>query len=39
MLVIDTHLARDASNCGATFHDRGGSYGRTKGAKRVVVST
>ncbi|HEX6150372.1 transposase, partial [Nocardioides sp.] len=36
MLVIDTHLARGASNGGATFHDQGGPYGRTKGAKRVV---
>ncbi len=37
MLVIDTHLARGASNGGFTFHDRGGPYGRTKGAKRVVA--
>jgi putative transposase len=37
MVVIDTHLARGASNGGVTFHDRGGPYGRTKGAKRVVV--
>ena len=37
MLVIDTHLARGASNGGATFHDRGGPYGRTKGTKRVVA--
>ena len=37
MVVIDTHLARDASNGGFTFHDRGGSYGRTKGAKRIVA--
>jgi hypothetical protein len=37
MVVIDTHLARGASNGGATFHDRGGPYGRTKGAKRVVA--
>jgi hypothetical protein len=34
---IDTHLARGASNGGFTFHDRGGHYGRTKGAKRVVA--
>ena len=33
MIVIDTHLARGASNGGFTFHDRGGPYGRTKGAK------
>ena len=37
MIVIDTHLARGASNGGVTFHDRGGPYGRTKGAKRVVA--
>ncbi|KGM11899.1 IS5 family transposase [Cellulomonas carbonis] len=37
MVVIDTHLARGASNGGRTFHDRGGPYGRTKGAKRVVA--
>jgi hypothetical protein len=35
MVVIDTHLARRASNSGFTFHDRGGPYSRTKGAKRV----
>ena len=28
---------RGASNGGATFHDRGGPYGRTKGDKRVVA--
>ncbi|MCU1613395.1 MAG: family transposase [Frankiales bacterium] len=37
MLVIDTHLARGASDGGFTFHDRGGPYGRTRGAKRVVA--
>ena len=37
MAVIDTHLARGASNGGFTFHDRGGHYGRTKGAKRIVA--
>jgi putative transposase len=37
MVVIDTHLARGASNGGFTLHDRGGPYGRTKGAKRVVA--
>jgi putative transposase len=37
MVVIDTHLARGASNGGRTFHDKGGPYGRTKGAKRVVA--
>jgi putative transposase len=37
MVGIDTHLARGASNGGFTFHDRGGPYGRTKGAKRVVA--
>jgi putative transposase len=37
MVVIDTHLACGASNGGFTFHDRGGPYGHTKGAKRVVA--
>jgi transposase len=37
MVVIDTDLARGASNGGFTFHDRGGPYGRTKGAKREVA--
>ena len=37
MVVIDTQLARGPSNGGATFHDRGGPYARTKGAKRVVA--
>lgn len=37
MVVIDTHLARGPSNGGFTFHDRGGPYGRTKGAKRIVA--
>lgn len=37
MVVIDTHLARGASNGGFPFHDRGGPYGRTKGAKRIVA--
>ena len=37
MVVIDTHLARGASKGGVTFHDRGGPYGRTKGAKRIVA--
>lgn len=37
MVVIDTHLARGASNGGATFHAKGGPYGRTNGAKRVVA--
>lgn len=37
MVVIDTHLARGASNGGMTFHDRGGPYGRTKGAMRIVA--
>ena len=34
MVVIDTYLARGASNGGFSFHDRGGPYGRTKGPKR-----
>ena len=37
MVVIDTHLARGGSNGGSTFHDRGGPFGRTKGAKHVVA--
>ena len=37
MVVVDTHLARGASNGGRTVHNRGGPYGRTKGAKRVVA--
>lgn len=37
MVIIDTHLARGESNGGATFHDRGGPYGATKGAKRAVA--
>ena len=37
MVVVDSHLARGSSNGGATFHDRGGPYGRTKGAKRIVA--
>jgi hypothetical protein len=28
MVVIDTHLARGASNGGVTFHNQGGPYGR-----------
>jgi putative transposase len=36
MVVIDTHLAKGASNGGVTFHNQGGPYGRTNGAKRIV---
>jgi putative transposase len=36
MVVIDTHLAHGASNGGVTFHNQGGPYGRTNGAKRIV---
>ena len=36
MVVIDTHLARGSSNGGVTFHNQGGPYGRTNGAKRIV---
>jgi transposase/SAM-dependent methyltransferase len=36
MVVIDTHLARGASNGGLTFHNQGGPYGRTNGSKRIV---
>jgi putative transposase len=37
MVVIDTHLARGGSRGGLTFHDRGGPYGRTNGAKRAIA--
>jgi putative transposase len=37
MVVIDSQLARGASRGGLTFHDRGGPYGRTNGAKRVIA--
>jgi putative transposase len=37
MVVIDTHLARGASNGGFTFADCGGPYGAAKGAERVVA--
>ncbi len=37
MVVIDTHLARGGSRGGVTFHDRGGPYGRTNGAKRAIA--
>jgi putative transposase len=37
LIVIDPHLARGASHGGATFHDRGGPWGATKGAKRLVA--
>ena len=38
LLVVDTHLARGAAHGGpGSFHDKGGPYGRTKGAKRVVA--
>lgn len=40
MVVIDTHLARGASNGGLTFHDRGGAYGtRAPGAWRRAESS
>jgi putative transposase len=37
MIVVDSHLARGGSRGGVTFHDKGGPYGRTNGAKRVVA--
>ena len=37
MVVLDTHLARGGSRGGATFHDKGGPYGSTNGAKRCVA--
>jgi putative transposase len=39
MVVIDTHLPPRGIQRWFTFHDRGGPYGRTKGAKRVVASS
>src|SRR5690606_39421578 len=41
MVVIDTHLARGASNGGFTFHDRGrpyGQIGRASCRERVKMS-
>lgn len=37
MVVIDPSLARGASQGGPTFHDTGGPYGATKGAKKVIA--
>jgi putative transposase len=37
MIVVDTHLARGASNGGKTFHERGGPYGATNGAKHAIA--
>lgn len=37
LVVLDTHLARGSSRGGLTFHDKGGPYGATNGAKRVVA--
>ena len=37
MVVMDTHLGRGASNGGKTFHDRGGPFGMTNGAKRAIA--
>lgn len=37
LIIIDPSLARGASNGGVTFHDRGGPYGATNGAKRLVA--
>ena len=36
MVVIDTHLARGASNGGVTFHNQAGPYGQTNGSQRTV---
>ena len=35
MVVIDTHLARGASNGGVTFHNQGGPYGRGPACKEI----
>lgn len=37
LVVLDTHLARGGSRGGATFHDKGGPYRATNGAKRCVA--
>lgn len=37
MVVVDSHMARGASQGGPTFHDRGGKFRSMKGAKRVVT--
>lgn len=37
MLVVDPALVRGASHGGATFHNQGGPYGRTKGAKHTIA--
>lgn len=37
LVVLDTSLARGSSRGGLTFHDKGGPYGATNGAKRVVA--
>jgi putative transposase len=37
MVVVESALVRGASQGGSTFHDRGGPYGVTNGAKRVVA--
>jgi transposase len=39
MVVIDTRLARAASNGASTFHDRGGPHGRTKAPSASWRST
>ncbi|MCP4435943.1 MAG: IS5 family transposase [Actinomycetia bacterium] len=37
LVVVDPAVVRGASHGGATFHSRGGPYGRTNGAKHVVA--
>lgn len=37
LVTIDSSLARGASNGGPTFHQRGGPFGATNGAKRVIA--
>lgn len=37
LLVIDSQLARGATNGGGSFHDQGGPWGATNGAKRFVA--
>lgn len=37
LLVIDSQLARGAASGGGSFHDQGGPWGATHGAKRFVA--
>jgi len=37
MIIIDPALIKGASNGGKTFHNKGGPYGATNGAKNVIA--